>query len=143
FVTSSQKLVVAGGATASGKLTLLPLDSAVVLKYPYRRWIPWSMTGLGAAIALAGAGTLIVGNNGISQFQSDYATQCPNGCEPGLTDPVHRPLLDEEKSAQLKQKIGVAMIGAGGAVAITGVVLAILNRPSRVLPNVEVVPHGG
>jgi hypothetical protein len=143
MLTSSQKLVVAGGATASGKIALVSLDSAVVLHYPYRRWIPWTMAAVGAAIGIAGAGALIVGNSGINQFEADYATQCAAGCEPGLTAPEHRPLAEEKSSAELKQKLGVAMIGAGGAVAITGLVLAILNRPTRVLPNVEVAPHAG
>ena len=143
MVTSSQKVVVAGGQVASEKVTLVPLDSAVVLRYPYRRWIPWTMAGIGLAVGVAGAGTLVLGNNQINQFEADYATQCAAGCEPGLTAPSHRPLLNEEQSGQLKQKIGVAMMGVGGAVAVTGLVLAILNRPSRVLPNLEVAPHPG
>jgi hypothetical protein len=143
FLASTRKVVVAGGATATETLKFVPLDSAVVLKYPYRRWIPWTMTGIGLAVGLAGAGTLVLGNNGISQFETDYATQCAKGCEPGLTDPAHRPLASERDSAELKQKVGVAMIGVGGAVAVTGVVLAILNRPTRVLPNLEVAPKPG
>ena len=35
------------------------------------------------------------------------------------------------------------MMGTGGAVAITGIVLAIMNRGQRVLPNVEVAPKAG
>jgi hypothetical protein len=35
------------------------------------------------------------------------------------------------------------MMGVGGAVAVTGIVLAIMNRPERVLPNVEVAPKSG
>jgi hypothetical protein len=35
------------------------------------------------------------------------------------------------------------MMGVGGAVAVAGGVLAILNRPDRVLPNVEVAPLAG
>jgi hypothetical protein len=142
FLTASQKLMVSGGSTATGKVNLMPLDHAVVLKYRFRRWIPWTLVAGGAAVGLAGAATLLVGNNGIHQFEADYATQCPNGCEPGLTDPVHRSLREEQHSAQLQQKVGVALIGVGGAVAITGAVLAIVNRPTRVMPEVEVVPRG-
>ena len=143
FVASTRKIVVAGGATSTEQLKFVSLDSAVVLKYPYRRWIPWTMAGIGLGVGLAGAGTLVLGNNGITQFEADYTTQCAKGCEPGLTDPSHRSLAGERDSAELKQKIGVAMIGVGGAVAITGVVLAILNRPTRELPNVEVAPKAG
>jgi hypothetical protein len=143
FLASTRKIVVAGGATTTEQLKFVPLDSAVVLRYPYRRWIPWTMAGIGLGVGLAGAGTLVLGNNGISQFEADFATQCAKGCEPGLTDPSHRSLASERDSAELKQKIGIAMIGVGGAVAVTGVVLAILNRPTRELPNVEVTPKAG
>jgi hypothetical protein len=143
YVASTRKVVVAGGATASEKLKFLPLDQAVTFKYPYRRWIPWTMTGIGLAVGLGGVGTWFLGKNQMDQFEADYATQCVNGCEPGLTSPTHRPLASERDSAELKGKIGLGMMGVGGAVAVTGIVLAILNRPERVLPNVEVAPKPG
>jgi hypothetical protein len=143
YLTTSQKVVVAGGAVASQTVKLIPLDDAVVLRYPHRRWVPWTFTGVGLAVGLAGAGTWLLGKNQMTQFEADFAMQCPNGCEPGLTDPSHRILADERDSAQLKGKIGIAMMGVGGAVAITGIVLAIMNRPTRVLPNIEVAPTTG
>ncbi len=143
FLTSTKKVVVSGGATSTETIKLLPLDTAVVLKYPYRRWIPWSTVVVGLAVGVGGVGTWFLGKNQMSQFEADYAVQCANGCEPGLTDPSHRPLASERDSAELKGKIGIAMGAAGGAIAITGIVLAIANRPTRVLPNVEVGPNPG
>jgi hypothetical protein len=143
FLTSSTKVVVDGGETVQQKVKLVPLDSAVVLKYPYRRWIPWTMTGLGLAVGLGGVGTWFVGRNQMDQFEADFSTQCQNGCEPGLTAPEHRSLAAQEKSARLKGQIGIAMMGVGGAVAVTGIVLAIMNRPTRELPNIEVAPSAG
>jgi len=143
YLTASQKVVVAGGATAQAKIVLIPLDAAVKLEYPHARWLPWTMTGVGLAVGLAGVGTYFLGKSQLDQFQADYQTQCEHGCEPGLTDPAHRPLLDEQNGAELKGKVGVAMMVAGGGVMVTGLVLAIMNRPHRVLPNVEVAPHVG
>jgi hypothetical protein len=125
------------------KIKLVPLDSAVVLKYRYRRWVPWTFTGIGLAVGLAGAGTWFLGKNQMDQFEADFSTQCQNGCEPGLTAPEHRSLAAQRDSAELKGQVGIAMMGVGGAVAITGVVLAIMNRPQRVLPSVEVAPKAG
>ena len=143
FLTKTTKIVVAGGKTESQDVKLVPLDTAVVLKYRYRRWVPWTITGVGLAVAAGGVGTWFWGKSGMDQFQADYAIQCANGCEPGLTSPAHRPLASERDSAELKGKIGIAMVGVGGAVTITGVVLAIMNRGERVLPNLEVAPTTG
>ncbi len=143
FLTSSTKVVVNGGETVQQKVKLVPLESAVVLTYPYRRWIPWTMTGIGLAVGLGGVGTWFVGGNQMDQFEADFSTQCQNGCEKGLTAPEHRSLAAQEKSARLKGQVGIAMMGVGGAVAVTGIVLAIMNRPTRTLPNIEVAPQAG
>lgn len=143
FLTASTKVVVSGGDTAKAPVRLVPLESAVVLKYPYRRWIPWTMTGIGVAVGLGGVSTWFLGKNQMNQFETDFATQCQNGCEPGLTDPSHRALAAQRDGAELKGQIGIGMMAVGGGVAITGLVLAIMNRPERVLPNVEVAPKAG
>jgi hypothetical protein len=142
-LTASTKFVVDGGKTAQQKVKLVPLDSAVVLKYPYRRWIPWTMTGIGVAVGLGGAATWFAGKDQMDQFELDFSAQCQNGCEPGLTAPEHSALAAQRDSAELKGRIGIAMMGVGGAVAVTGIILAIANRPTRVLPNVEVAPKAG
>ncbi len=143
YLTASRNVVAKGGESAKHDVTLVPLESAVVLKYPYRRWIPWTMTGVGLAVGLGGLGTWVLGKNQMDQFEAEFSTQCQNGCEPGLTAPEHASLAALRDGAELKGQIGIAMMGVGGAVAVTGVVLAILNRPERVLPNVEVAPKAG
>jgi hypothetical protein len=79
----------------------------------------------------------------MDQFQADFRTQCATGCEPGLTAPAHRPLRDEQRSAELKGDVGVTMLSIGGAAAIAGAVLVLVNRPTRVMPDIEVAPHAG
>ena len=143
YVTMSQKVVVNGGATATAALRFIPLDQAVVLHYPYRRWIPWTGAGIGLAVGLAGAGTWLLAKNQMNQFQDDFTTQCASGCEPGLTDPSHRPLRQERDSAVLDGNIGITMMSVGGAVAVAGIVFAILDRPTKSLPKLEVAPSPG
>lgn len=143
FLTSSAKIVVNGGATVKHDVKLIPLDSAITLKYPYRRWIPWTMAGLGLAVGLGGAGTWFLGRNQMDQFDADFTQQCQNGCEPGLTAPEHRALAAQRDSAILKGQVGIGMMVLGSGVMIAGLILAIANRPTRVLPNVEVAPQAG
>ena len=125
----ARKIVAAGGVTTTEHVALVPIDTAVVLTYPYRRWIPWTTTIIGLGVAAAGGATWLLGRNSMSQFNADYATQRRAGCETGLTSPAHHALASEprQRAAQVV-KIGVAMMAGGGVVAITGIVLAIMNR---------------
>ncbi|HEU4611369.1 MAG TPA: hypothetical protein VFS15_04810, partial [Kofleriaceae bacterium] len=81
YLTASTKVVVNGDEVAHEDIKLMPLDSAVVLEYPYRRWIPWTMTGIGLAVGLGGVGTWFLGKNQMDQFEADFSTQCALGCE--------------------------------------------------------------
>jgi hypothetical protein len=143
FLTKSDKIVVEGGETETRKVTLVSADSAVILKYRYRRWIPWTTAGMGFGVALAGVGTWFLGKNQMDQFNADYKVQCSNGCEPGLTDPSHRSLASQRDSAEFKGALGIGMMAVGGGVLATGIVLVVLNRPTREMPSVEVAPKSG
>jgi hypothetical protein len=141
FATESRRLVVNGGATASAKLELRSFDSVVKYEYPSPRWLPWTVTGTGVAVALGGLGFWFAGRNQMDKFEADFAMACPTGCQADLSD---QPLLaDARDSAQLKGKIAVSMMIAGGAITVGGVVWAIMNRPKRVMPQMEVQPTNG
>jgi len=142
FLTASQPLIVLGGATVSKKVELLPLETAVKLEYPYRRWIPWTITVAGAAVGLVGGGVWFTGRNQMKTFDRNFAAECTTtGCEKDLSD--HPALRDQRDSAQLKGTIGLTMVVAGGAVMLGGIVMTVMNRPTRVLPTVEVIPSEG
>jgi hypothetical protein len=141
FATESRRLVVGGAAMASTKLELRSFESVVRLEYPSPRWAPWTVTGTGAAIALGGLGFWFAGRSQMDKFERDFGDACPTGCQADLSD---QPLLrDARDSAELKGKIAISMLAVGGAVTVGGVVWAIMNRPRRVLPNMEVAPTAG
>jgi hypothetical protein len=141
FATESRRLVVASGATATAKIQLRSFDSVVKYEYPSPRWLPWTITGTGVAVALGGLGFWFAGRNQMDKFEADFAMTCPTGCQADLSD---QPLLaDARDSAQLKGTIAVSMMIAGGAITVGGVVWAIMNRPRRVLPQMEVAPTNG
>lgn len=141
FMTVTRRVVVAGGTTATEDLALIPIDSAVILTYRYPRWMPYTIAGTGAAIALGGLGFYVASRSQMDRFESDFAMQCPQGCK--LAD---YPLLaDERDGARLKDTIAVGMLLGGGAIAVTGAVLAVINsKAERTLPAIETTPtHGG
>jgi tetratricopeptide (TPR) repeat protein len=141
FMTQSRRIVVAGGKTSSETVALIPLESAVKLEYRYPRWIPYTIAGAGAAVALGGLGFYVAGSSQMDKFQADFAMQCRNGCKADLSD---QPLLaDERDSARLKGKIGIGMMIGGGALAIGGAILAVYNSHARrVLPQIETTQGG-
>ncbi|MBV8756262.1 MAG: tetratricopeptide repeat protein [Deltaproteobacteria bacterium] len=141
FMTVSRRVIVVGGKTATEDVSLVPIESAVILKYRYPRWMPYTVAGTGAAIALGGLGFYFAGRSQMDRFEAEFAMQCMNGCTL-----ASQPLLaDERSSAKLKGDIGIGMMVGGGAIAIAGVALAVINsKAERILPSVETVPtHGG
>lgn len=141
YLTISREVVVTGGNVAQAKLRLVPLDSAVTFQYPYDRWIPYSITGGGAALALAGLGVWLSGRSAMDRYESDFRRDCPDGCAANLAD--NQTLAGERDKAELKGEIGATMMIAGGAVTIGGVIFTVLDRPRRVLPKIEVAPTPG
>lgn len=141
FLTISRRVAVSGGKTVKDTLVLVPLDRAVILDYRHPRWLPWTVTGVGAATALAGLAFWLVGRNHLDEFQSDFINECPRGCETGLG--MHTALADAQDRALLEGKIGVSLMITGGAVAVAGTIWGLLNRPTRRLPKVEVTPTPG
>lgn len=142
LVPETHKVVVTSGTTVAQTITLRDFDSAVVLAYPYPRWIPFTIAGSGAAIALGGLAFWFAGRSQMDEFESDFATQCPTGCDAALNAKPQETLLAQKRdSAELKGKIGISMMIAGGAITVTGTVMAIINsKAKRVLP-VELTPN--
>lgn len=139
FMTVSRSLVIVGGTTVKESVQMLPVEAALVIEYKHPRWMPWTLTGVGAALAAGGLGLVIAGNRQMDRFSAAFVRECPSGCEAGLT--MHQALADEQDSAILKSKIGVSLLVTGGAAVVSGIVWGITNRHTRTIgPHVEVAP---
>jgi hypothetical protein len=144
MMTVSKRSVVVGRGSSMGTFELYPIEDVVKLEYPTRRWIPWTVAGAGAAIGLGGLGLWFAGNSAMDRFEARFAMLCPDSCSAGLDDnETERDLARQRDDAQLRGDIGVGMMIAGGAITAGGVVWAIINRPRRVLPDLEVAPTNG
>ncbi len=138
FATYSRRIHLTGGASEMLKLELRSFDDGAMYEYPTPRWIPWTVAGAGAAIVLGGFGMWIAARDQTESFEQAFERECPNRCETDLSE--HPALRDQRDSAALKSDISTAMFVGGGAIVVAGTVWAILNRPRRVSPSVEVAP---
>lgn len=139
YLTSAKRLVVAGGGTATEALKLVPLESVMVVKYRYPRWIPYTVVGAGVTLGLTGLATYLSGANLITEYETEFGTQCADGCSPG-----DNPYLDDKKArAEFRGTLGLGLMIAGGVATVGGAVLTILNRPQKFVPQLEVAPTAG
>jgi len=141
YMTFARRLVVLGAKTASEKIALVPVESVVKLEYATPRWVPWTVFSAGAGIAAGGLGFWLSARQQMTEFEQQFARDCPNGCPADLPD--NQALRDKRNDAELNGKIGVTAMIAGGVVAVGGAVWTILNRPRRVMPTMEVSPVEG
>jgi hypothetical protein len=138
---TSGRVLVNGGATAKIDIQMKSIESAVVIKYRYPRWIPFTITGTGLAIGLGGLLVYLDGRSQMNEFEDAFATTCPMGCQADLSD---EPLLrDKRDGAEFRGQIGIGLMIGGGAITVAGAVMVIMNRGTKELPKLEVAPTEG
>lgn len=124
---------------------LVPTNERVVVTYRWPRWIPWSV--LGGGVAIAGIGFLIrhSGSSQMDEYDRRVQETCSAmGCN--LADPQtldEKELVELRDSAERRHSIGFVTMLAAGAVALTGGVLVLMNRPERHVMKVDLVPAPG
>jgi len=161
FQTATSKPKLKVGQKNDISLTLLPLDQSVQYERPFSQAIPWTITGLG--IALAGGGALMAMQAGTAYADYDKAVEV-------CTSETTQPILDSQgqeigrtsacvPTADIKDKKTqgelfetLALVGyiAGGTAIATGIVLFILNRERPITvegtvegPVTRIVPYIG
>lgn len=140
---TSGRVVVGGGSSAKVDIAMKSIESAVVIKYRYPRWIPFTITGTGLAVGIGGLFAYLSGRSQMNTFEDEFASTCPMGCEADLSAPNHKLLRDLRDGAELKGSIGIGLMIGGGAVTIAGAVMVIMNRGSKELPRLDVAPTDG
>jgi hypothetical protein len=139
YLTYSRSLVLVGGTQARETIELVSLEHATMLRYPVPRWLPWTITGAGVAIAAGGIALRFTGDSNLTQFESEWSAACPMGCALA-TQPE---LADRRSRALLEKNIGLGLAIAGGAIALGGGAFVVWNRPIRVLSHLEIGTEPG
>ncbi len=123
FVTNHSVRVLDGGQTAVVDLKLKTMEELTQYRRRWPAWIPWSIVGAGAAVALTGVGIHYAALQKIDSVDSQSRARCPTGCASEPSDLAH-----DRAQASTMQKIAYGAYGAGGAALVVGGVLAYMNR---------------
>lgn len=147
YTTDSRALVLPAGKTVTETVALVPVKVEVQVRREnyerrWRWWVPWVVTGSGLAVGLTGTFVYLSARSDMKAYDRDLAVACPAGCS---DDQIPRDLANREHSARRKSGIGIGMWAAAGGLALTGGVMAILNRPRKLeerqpMPAVTITP---
>lgn len=150
FQTATSKPNLKIGQKNDITLTLLPLDQSVTYVRPFSQAIPWTVTGVG--IALAGGGALLGLQASSGYKEYDDAIEACNaenteniiGFEGAIvgqrtTCVPTASIKDKKSSAELMETLSLVGYIAGGTAIATGIVLFIVNRERPVTTYEESV----
>jgi hypothetical protein len=89
-------------------------------------WKPWVLFGAGVVVAAVGVPLILDAKSNYDRFDQEIANSCPTGCAPGA---LPTGAVEARDRAKAENGAALAMFGVGGAVAVAGVVMLILNTP--------------
>jgi hypothetical protein len=126
LVTNSVARSFDGGQTTTVDLKLESLEQMTEYKRRWPGWVPWTVMGAGAAVALAGVALQGAGLQKVAQVDDASKVQCPVGCASEPAD-----LASDRQKGVLMQQAAMGAYVVGAAAIATGAVLAYLNRGER------------
>ncbi len=131
YRTETKDLVLLPGKVQPLVIELITLEQATVYRQRWTTWKPWAVVAGG--VVLAGLGELldIQAHNDMDQLAKSIRSTCgSSGCTSGSTGTYEsNGFAHTESRALTENKIGIAMMIAGGTVVLGGVAAVILNRP--------------
>jgi hypothetical protein len=126
FEPLTKSLSLMAGTPHTEKVEIRPRVARTVWKRRFRTWVPWLVTGAGLATVAVGAGTITIARAHERDFENQFKAMCPAGCAWDSMAGIDWGLHDR---AVLEHRLGLATVGVGGALVLTGLVMVALNQP--------------
>jgi tetratricopeptide (TPR) repeat protein len=124
YLTRRIDLTAAGGQQRTAHIDLMTIDEATVTRRRWTLWKPWAVTGAGMAVGLVGLGVELQSRATLASYDDAVQVLCPEA--PCATLPPR--VTDAYDRGKLENRIAISLFVTGGAVAVTGAVLAYVNR---------------
>lgn len=139
FLTSTRDVLVLPGKTVTELVALRSIADATVTRSRWASWKPWAVAGGGVALAGLGGLVQLRAQSDLDRYHDEIDRLCGGtGCAQGE---IPGPVDDLASRALVENRVALAMIGTGAAVAVTGVVLVVMNRPRTFVA--EATPSAG
>ena len=141
YITAARQVNLPAGKLTAITLALVPRKPEVVMERRWkRRWVPWTVLGAGAGMALLALPLYLLAAGDYADYQDQFKTLCSDrpagGCDPASLTAAEKQtwsdMVDLEWRADAKYYSSIGLLASGAAVAAAGVVLVILNQPRAV-----------
>jgi tetratricopeptide (TPR) repeat protein len=142
YLADTRSLLLIPGQKNELTIHLKTIQEATVMKRRWKTYVPWTVLGAGVLVAAVGVVLQLQARSDASQYNSIIDQQCPQGC---ATSDISE-FQSIKSRAQAENIAAFALYGVGGALALSGITLAILNIPRPVVesspkgPTVQVAP---
>ncbi|MFH2007688.1 MAG: hypothetical protein ABI333_13970 [bacterium] len=125
YLTETKTVSVFPGRTVKVLLDPLPIRKLKLVRR-WKRWIPWTVVGVGLAVAAAGVPMAVKAVASFRKYDQGLTDECPDGCLP-----EDRPgwMVDLRSKAELERGVAVGLLVASGGVLAAGLTLVLLNLP--------------
>lgn len=128
YLTTHRALVLEAEKPLTVAVHLLPKEEGMVPVQRWSRWKPWTVAGVGAGLALVGGAFQWRSSAANDAFAAQVEVDCAvDGCET-LSDDLRAPY----RRYTWYQRVANGSYAVGGAVALTGLALVYMNRPSYI-----------
>ncbi|WP_428262800.1 hypothetical protein [Haliangium sp.] len=97
---------------------------ALATRQRWRPWQPWAVVAAGAAAGAIGGVVQWRATVNMDRYRGQFAELCETGCR----EEEFPSLAQRRRRAESQNRVGVAALSVGGAVALTGIVLVIANQ---------------
>ena len=131
FQTATRALALIPGQAVDEDLRPAPPPRPVRTIRRFAPRTPWVVVGAGATLTLAYLPLRLAADAAFDDYDAGVSASCPQGCR---SADLPAPVRDTRRRAELESGLAVGLLTAGVAVAVTGLVLVVLNQP-RVVPD--------
>lgn len=142
YVKVLEPVTLESGQRAIVRPRLLSDQEATIVTRRWQIWLPWTTVGAGLTVGALGLGFRARAMRNMGAYQRTISGLCPQKC----TAAEQAPYAPQRQRAIRMNVAGWTTLSVGGAVVVTGLIMAFLNReqfsphPDAGTADVEIVP---